>query len=87
MNRLILVILLGSLLACNQKSENLINIDDIPLTGGYRGVLVHNFDSIFLISSIHYNSFFLTDTTGKVKRKFLRLKITFGKHHFDCKKT
>ena len=38
--------------------------------GGYRGVLVHNFDSIFLISSTHYNSFFLTDTTGKVKRKY-----------------
>ena len=38
--------------------------------GGYRGVLVHNFDSIFLISSTFYSSLFLTDTTGKVKRKY-----------------
>jgi hypothetical protein len=38
--------------------------------GGYRGVLAHSFDSIFLVSATFYNNFFLTDTTGKIKQKY-----------------
>ena len=39
--------------------------------GGFRGVLVNNFDSIFLISATYYNNFFLTDTSGRVKKKYV----------------
>ena len=38
--------------------------------GRYKGALVQNFDSIFVISGTHYQNFFLIDTTGTVKRKY-----------------
>jgi len=38
--------------------------------GLYKGSLVQNFDSIFVISGTYYQNFFLIDTTGTVKRKY-----------------
>lgn len=38
--------------------------------GKFRGAYIHNFDSIFVISVTYFNDFFLTDTSGKVKKKF-----------------
>jgi len=38
--------------------------------GRYKGAMVQNFDSLFVISGTHYQDFFLIDTTGTVKRKY-----------------
>jgi hypothetical protein len=38
--------------------------------GMYKGALVQNFDSIFVLSNTYYQDFFLIDTTGTVMRKY-----------------
>jgi len=38
--------------------------------GGYRGVHVHNLDSIFVVSATYVDRFFLTDTSGVIKNKY-----------------
>ncbi len=38
--------------------------------GRYKGAMVQNFDSIFVLSGTYYQNFFLIDTTGTVKRKY-----------------
>ena len=41
-----------------------------------RGVHVHNLDSIFLVSGMLPHQFFLTDTTGIIKKRFELPKVT-----------
>lgn len=43
--------------------------------GSFRGALIKSFDSIFVISATHYNEIFLTDTSGKVLRRYSLEKI------------
>ena len=38
--------------------------------GGYRGVFVHNLDSLFITSARYVHNFFLADTSGKVKKRY-----------------
>ena len=38
--------------------------------GKFKGAIVVNFDSIFVLSGTYYNSFFLTDTIGRVIHKY-----------------
>lgn len=39
--------------------------------GTFRGALIHNFDSIFVVSATFYNELFLTDTSGRVSKKYI----------------